>query len=245
VSGLHAFLDRALPSARTALTLGPVFLLATLAAGGLAGHLRVARGVRTPYTRKVFHFVIFTLASVVQLTRGFPAVLLFGAVVAAVVLYAVLRGDGHPLYEAMARPTDAPHRTLFVLVPLATTALGGVLANVFFGPTAFVGYLVGGWGDAVGEPVGTAWGRHRYSVPTLAGVRATRSFEGSAAVLLAGAIAAAVGLAMAGVAPGRALSVGLCCGAAGAAVEAVSHHGTDNLTIQLAAAGTAYLLLAA
>jgi phytol kinase len=243
VSGLGEFLHRALPSPRIAAVLGPVFLVLAVAAGKFAAHLRVAIGMRTSFTRKVFHFVIFTLASVVQLAWGFPAVMLFGAVVAAVVLYAVARGEGHPFYEAMARPSDAPHRTLFVLVPLLTTALGGVLANVFFGPTAFVGYLVGGWGDAVGEPVGTAWGRHRYSVPTLAGVRATRSFEGSAAVLLVGAIAASAGLVIAGTPPSHAIAVGACCGAAGAAVEAVSHHGTDNLTIQLAAAGTAYFLL--
>jgi len=244
VSELLTFLDRAIPAPRMVLTLGPLFLLVALAAGGLAGYLRGSIGMRTPYTRKVFHFVIFTTAGIVQLWRGLPAVMLFGAVVAIVVLVAVARGEGHPLYEAMARPTDAPHRSLFVLVPLATTALGGVLANVFFGPTAFVGYLVGGWGDAVGEPVGTAWGRHRYSVPSLAGVPATRSLEGSAAVLVAGALAASLGLAFAGTPLGRALAIGFCCGAAGAVVEAVSHHGTDNLTIQLAAAGTAYLLLA-
>ena len=244
MSEFFSFLERAIPPPRMVLTLGPLFLAAALAAGGLAGHLRVSIGVGAPYTRKVFHFVIFTIASAVQLWRGLPAVMLFGAVTASVVLYAVLRGDGHPLYEAMARPSDAPHRSLFVLVPLATTAVGGVLANVFFGPTAFLGYLVGGWGDAVGEPVGTRWGRHRYSVPSLAGVKATRSLEGSAAVFVAGALAASLGLALAGVSPGRAIGVGFCCGAVGAAVEAVSHHGTDNLTIQLAAAGTAYFLLA-
>lgn len=227
-----------------ALTLAPIFLAVALATGWLAGYLRVSVGVRTPYTRKVFHVVIFTVASAVQLSKGLPAVMLFGSVVALVVLYAVARGEGHPLYEALARPSDAPHRSLFVLVPLATTALGGVLSNLLFGPTAFVGYLVGGWGDAVGEPVGAAWGRHRYSVPSLAGVPATRSLEGSAAVLVASSLAASLGLAFAGCAPGQALAVGCCCGAVGAVVEAVSHHGTDNLTIQLAAAGTAHYLLA-
>ena len=96
---------------------------------------------------------------------------------------------------------------------------------------------------AVGEPVGTAWGRHRYSVPSLAGVPATRSLEGSAAVFLVGGLAASLGLAFTGVAPAQAVGVGFCCGAVGAAVEAVSHHGTDNLTIQLSSAGTAYFLL--
>jgi len=38
-----------------------------------------------------------------------------------------------------------------------------------------------GWGDAVGEPVGTRFGRHPYRVPSLAGVPATRTLEGSLA----------------------------------------------------------------
>ena len=140
-------------------------------------------------------------------------------------------------------PADRPRRTLFILVPLATTALGGLLANLFFGTFAAVGYLVGGWGDAVGEPVGCAWGRHRYRVPSMGGVPAVRSFEGSAAVLLAGIIAATAGLTALGVEFGTAVAIGALCGLIGAIVEAFSTHGTDNLTVQLAASGIAYFLL--
>ena len=46
---------------------------------------------------------------------------------------AVWRSEGFPFYEAIARPSDAPQRTLFVLVPLATTAVGGVASNLLFG----------------------------------------------------------------------------------------------------------------
>lgn len=213
------------------------------AAATLAGWLRSARGVRAPYTRKVFHFLIFTMAAAVHLAWGLPGVLVFGSVIAVAVLFAVVRGDDFPFYEAMARPTDAPHRTLFILVPLATTAFGGLTSNVLFGDLAFVGYLVAGWGDAVGEPVGTRWGRHRYSVPSLAGVPATRSLEGSGAVWLMGTIAAWLGLLASGVAPGAALPVALACGAAGMVVEAFSSHGLDNFTVQVAAAAVAWLLL--
>lgn len=231
------------PTPALAMTLGALATLYVLAASRLAGWLRIGRGMGAPYTRKVFHFAIFTAAGVVHLASGLPGVAVFGTVVSLRVLYAVWRGDGDTFYEAIARPSDAPHRTLFVLVPLATTALGGVLANLLFGPFASVGYLVCGWGDAVGEPVGTRWGRHRYRAPTLTGVPAARSLEGSAAVCLVGAAAAALGLLAAGVGPGTALPVGLACGLAGAVVEAVSAHGLDNLTTQLAASGVAALLL--
>ena len=199
--------------------------------------------MRTPYTRKVFHFGIFTAAGIVQLTWGLPGAVIYGCVVSLRVLYAVWRGDGYPFYEAMARPSDAPHRSLFVVIPLLTTALGGVLSNVLFAAYAFIGVLVCGWGDAVGEPVGTRWGRHRYRVPTLSGVPATRSLEGSASVLVVGSLAAAVGLAASGVGVGIAIPVGLACGAAATLVEAVSTHGLDNLSTQVAASGVAFLLL--
>lgn len=238
-----AALDRALPEPLMALVLGPPLLAFALASAGFAGWLRVRRAVRTAYTRKTFHFLIFTTASVLQATLGLPAVSLFGAIVSGIVLYAVWRGDGFPFYEALARPTDAPRRSLFVLVPLATTALGGVLANLFFPTYAYLGYLVGGWGDAVGEPVGSRFGRHRYAVPSLAGVPATRSLEGSAAVTATGAAAAALALLAAGVALPAALTVGVLCGVAGGLVEAVSSHGLDNLTVQLVAAATAAFFL--
>lgn len=231
-----------MPGSDEILFLTPLAILYAWVAAGLAGRLRAA-GTSAPYTRKVFHFSVFTAAGIVQLAWGLDGVMVFGSVLAARVLLAVLRPSSDPLYEAMARPSDAPHRTLFIMIPLFTTAAGGLLANIFFSPWAFVGYLVCGWGDAVGEPVGTRWGRHRYRVPSLAGVPATRSLEGSAAVLVAGAAAAAAALLLAGVAPATALRVGMTAGAAGAAVEAFSTHGLDNLTTQLAAAAVAAWLL--
>ncbi len=238
-----ALLQRALPGPRLVVLLGPVLLIVAAIAAASVGHLRQHRGLRAPYTRKIFHFTIFTLAACVHVAAGLPGVALFGAIVSAMVLYAVWRGPGFAFYEAMARPSDDPHRSLFILVPLATTALGGLIGNVLFAPFAFVGYLVGGWGDAVGEPVGTAWGRHRYKVPSLGGIPATRSLEGSAAVLLVGVAAATFGLLLYGVSPLAAVGVGLACGVTGALVEAFSNHGLDNLTIQVAAAGTAFFLL--
>lgn len=231
------------PDLSTGLTAAAAGLLLALATGAGAGVLR-GRGVRVAYTRKVFHFGIFTGAGAVHACGGLPATNAYGAVVAAWVLLAVVRGDGDPLYEALARDTDRPHRGLFVVVPLVTTAVGGLASGLLAGPWAAVGYVVAGWGDAVGEPVGARWGRHRYRVPSLAGVPAARTWEGSAAVLVAGwggAVAVAAGL---GVPPASAVLPSLGVAAVAALVEAVSPHGTDNLTVQVAASAVAVLLLA-
>jgi phytol kinase len=232
-----------LPDPATTLTVSVLALAYAMPAAAFVAWLRVRRGIRTPYTRKTFHFLIITMAALVQLRWGLPGTLVYGGTVALLVLAAVYRGDGFGFYEALARGTDAPHRSLFILVPLATTALGGLLANILFPAWAAVGYMVVGWGDAVGEPVGTRWGRHRYRVPSLAGVPATRSLEGSAAVLVASTAAAWVALALAGVSGSEAARVALITGVACALVEAVSNHGLDNLTLQVAGAGTAWALL--
>jgi phytol kinase len=230
------------PTTRVVLVVAPLALASAGLMGLLVGRLRTRHDIATPYTRKLFHVAIFSLAAGVHAVGGTPAVLVFGGIVALVVLYAAVRGEGYPLYEALARPGDAPHRTLFVLVPLLTTALGGLLSSLLFGPHALVGYLVAGWGDALGEPVGTRWGRHRFRVPSLGGVRVTRSLEGSAAVLLGGTLAAFLGLIASGTPADMALRMALAAGVAGALVEAISTHGLDNLTVQLGAAGAAFLI---
>ncbi len=240
---ISAFLERALPDLKLALILAPLALAYAMAGGMFSGWLRTKKQVQTAYTRKIFHFYVFTMAGVLHLTLGLPAVVVFGSCVCLCVLYAVYRGAGYPFYEAMARPQDEPHRSFFILIPLGTTLLGGGFANLLFPAYAYVGYFVGGWGDAIAEPVGARWGKHRYKVPSLMGVPATRSLEGSLSVFLAGASVGVAALYAGGVPFSQAMFVGVACGIAGTLVEAVSSHGLDNLTIQVAAAGTAALLL--
>lgn len=237
------FLEHSLPDLKMIVLLVPLFLLYTGIGGAFAGWLRMNRNVQTPYTRKIFHFYIFTMAGILHLSVGLSAVVLFGVIVTICVLYAIYRGNNFPFYEAMARPTDEPHRTFFIVVPLIAMALGGGLVNLFFNKFAHVGYFVVGWGDAIGEPVGVKWGRHKYKVPSFLGIRVTRSLEGSAAIFAVSFIGAFLGLFVVGIPFIKALLAGLACGITGAMVEAISSHGLDNFTIQIVAAATAYLLL--
>lgn len=243
MASLEEFIREAWPAPVEWLMFIPLAIIIAWPASRFAGWLKTQKNWRTAYTRKVFHFIIFTSASILQLSAGLPAVVVFGSVTSLFVLAAVMKGASSPFYLALARPGDAPKEKLFILVPLLTTALGGVLANLFFGSVAGIGYLVGGWGDAIGEPVGSRWGRHRYKVPSLAGVKATRSLEGSAAVWATGSLVAFLGILAYGIPPGQAALFGLACGTGGMLTEAVSSHGLDNLTMQLAASGIAFALL--
>jgi phytol kinase len=200
----------------------------------LAAWLKARRGWRTGLTRKVFHFLTFASACVVQLTWGTPALCLFAGMVSLVVLHAVLRGAGHPLYEALAREADAPHRTWYVLVPYVATAAGGIAANVLFGRLAIAGYLVCGIGDAVGEPAGVRFGRHRYRVPLPGRVPSWRSLEGSLAVFAGSLCALTISaLVLPEVALRPVLLVLPAIAAACTVVEAVSPHGWDNVSMQV------------
>ncbi|HEX6693201.1 MAG TPA: hypothetical protein VF035_00720 [Longimicrobiales bacterium] len=241
MQSLDSHILQFVPTGATILRVAPVALLYGATMGALVGWLRIQRGIRTPYTRKVFHFSIFTGASVVQIVWGLTGVVVYGVAVSLIVLFAVWRGNGFPFYEALARATDEPHRRRFILIPLLTTAIGGGIGNLLFAQYAFIGYLVAGWGDAVGEPVGTRWGRHRFRVPSLYGVRSTRSLEGSSAVFAVGTAAAFIGCLAAGFDPTSATRMAVAAGLAGAAVEAFSPHGLDNLTVQIAATALAAL----
>lgn len=241
---IKEFLSDAIPSIGLIVWLVPVVIIYTILSAAIVGYLKKELKISTPYTRKIFHLLIFIVAGVLQIFIGLPAVVILGIVVSLAVLFAVSKGSGFSFYEAMARPSDAPKRSLFILIPLLTTALGGIASNVFFPAFASIGYFVGGFGDAVGEPVGTRWGKHRYRVPSLAGVKAHRSAEGSFAVFIMSFIAASLALYLIGFSASAGIKAGIICAFASTLIEAFSTHGLDNFTMQVTASGMAYLLLA-
>jgi phytol kinase len=178
--------------------------------------------------------LIFLSAVAVQARWGFAAVCLFGTMVSIVIAYAVFRGTNNKFYEALAREQDGPHRTYYIVVPYFATLIGGVASNILFGPLSIVGYLVGGLGDAAGEPVGTRWGKHRYAMPGFRKSATTKSYEGSLGVLVASLVALLIGVAISpflhfGVRSAIALpAIAIAC----TLVEAVAPHGWDNTPMQ-------------
>jgi len=132
----------------------------------ISGSLKINYKIKTNYTRKLFHILVFTFAGMVGFFFDFRAVMLYGGITGLIVIYAIYLGDGHILYEGMAREQDEPHRSFYIGVPFITTAIAGLFNNILFGQLALVGYLVAGWGDASGEPIGVRFGKHKYKVPS-------------------------------------------------------------------------------
>jgi phytol kinase len=235
-----------LPTLRVMLLCGPVGLLWSYGCLSFAGYLKCVRGFSTGYTRKIFHVLIFLSAVAVQTFWGFVAVSLFGTMVSLVIAYALFCGIGNKFYEALAREQDGPYRTYYIVLPYFATLIGGLANNIFFGPLSVVGYLVGGLGDAAGEPVGTRWGKHRYAIPTFGNTPATtRSYEGSLGVLIVSLIALFLAIA---ISPDIHLNVrsamtlpviAMAC----TVIEAVSPHGWDNTPMQIVPTLLAAVLL--
>jgi phytol kinase len=196
------------------------------------GYLKMKAGLRTGYTRKIFHISIFLSAAAAHAIGGFLAVCLFGTSVTLVIAYALFRGPGTNLYEAIAREQDGPHRTYYVVVPYFATLIGGLTSNLLFGPFAVFGYLVGGLGDAAGEPAGTRWGKNQY---TIGRAMSTKSLEGSIAVLAASLLALLIGVAINGQLHFdlRALLMLPLIAIVCTLVEAFSPRGWDNVSMQV------------
>jgi len=244
VDTVVSFFEANTPPLGTIFALGPVFLAWAVACLAVAGWLKRDFRWRTGYTRKLFHILIFGTAALLEWQWGTPMVCLFGGMTTLVIGYAIVRGRGNLMYEAMARESDEPHRTYFIVAPYFATLMGGLAGNMVFGSTALIGYLVAGLGDAIGEPIGVRFGKHRYRVPSMRGVSATRSVEGSAAVFLVCSLAGVLGVWLC---PTLAFTTtsfaflaifGIIC----ALLEAVSPHGWDNLSMQFVPTWLAVLL---
>jgi phytol kinase len=217
----------------------PAMLVLALSAL-LAGWLKLKKGVKTNYTRKVFHIINFTYAAMIYLVGSTVAVVIYGGFGLGAMLVCLFLKDGNILLEGIAREQDAPHRKLYLIVPFLATAIAGIIDNSLFTRFAVVGYLVSGWGDAAGEPVGVRWGKHRYKVPSMAGVKCTRSIEGSIGVFAASVIGAFIALQISRIPLLPSIPIAFAAAGVATLVEAVSSHGLDNFTVQISATVIAF-----
>lgn len=188
------------------------------------------------YTRKFFHFLIFSLSGLLQYIYGIGGVFILGWAVSLVIGYILWKGPSTKYYSLLGRPEDHPNTSKLIIYPYIATFLGGVLNNLLFAPIcAIAGYLVVGFGDAIGEPVGAKCGRTRYPVYHWGStVRSYRSVEGSIAVFLVCAFSFFLVLWVFGyTTPMYKIVIAALIAAI---VEGISPHGWDNFTSQLGGA---------
>jgi len=160
------------------------------------------------------------------------------------VFYAIWKDEGHLFFEAIAREKDAPRKAYFILAPYLATLAGGLLNNFLYPEAiAIFGYLVTGIGDAIAEPIGTKFGKHKYKVPTAKAVKSYRSLEGSAAVFIGSVCALVLATMLTGVAVLPLLHLLILVAFIAMLTEAVSPHGWDNFTLQVVTCFCVYHML--
>lgn len=147
-----------------------------------------------------------------------------------------------------ARESDKPHDAFHVWFSWLVSILGLEIVDLVFGSIDLTrcAALVLGLADAVGEPIGSRFGRRRYVVPDVLGsAPRERSWEGSLAVALVASLVVFISFApLTGLGTGSPaifvnllfLMIALFVGVFVSVVEAWTPHGLDNLTIPVCAA---------
>ncbi len=231
-----------LPSFIEYITYLPLFVLLVFAVGYIAGTLKISYAWKTNYTRKVVHFSLYFFGWIFVITLPFRIVEIYGGAIGIIGLGALIWGNGNRIYESIAREQDEPLRWLYLLIPYLSSAVGSVIAYFFWPETWLVGLVCTGVGDAVGEPFGVRFGKHKYRVPTITGIVSYRSLEGSAAVIFMSTLGSIIALSI-GFDFLLSIIVSIFVGLSVGFVEALSPHGLDNLTITLTASVVANILV--
>ncbi|MCG5530648.1 SEC59/DGK1/VTE5 family protein [Halorhodospira halochloris] len=212
---------------------------AALAIIGIAAIIAIAEGLRRyfgaqpEFARKIAHIggghiilIAWWFEIPVWLAITTTALVTIGVILSLTRLKILVSGDGTKrtnlgfFYYALSH----------VILISVLWPLGG---EVF----AVLGILIMAWGDGLAGFVGYYLGRHRYNIRG-----ATKSFEGSATMFLVSTALSVIVLA-----PFYGLATvilpAVAIGTIATLFEAISRNGEDNLTVSLATAFVAYLLL--
>jgi|ADGO01.1.fsa_nt_gi Dolichol kinase len=223
--------------------------LSYLYASGLlifAELIRRWRGYPQEFTRKLVHIGAGMWV--------FGILGLFDTWYIGIIPFATFIGFNYLLwrYKLMASidaPDSSPGTVYFALaITLLFLAFWRTGSPTDRGYIAAAGTMAMTWGDALASIVGKRYGRHHYRV-----AGSTRSYEGSAAMFVAAAIAMFLtilflpGSSLAPLTPpvgvGAALVVAVAAAIAATLAEAISPAGTDNLSVPLVAAATVFVIV--
>lgn len=193
----------------------------------IAGYLN-RKGMHDGYTRKVFHFAGFiSIAIFLKYAPQFISIIF----ILTGILYICISsfsGNGFLWFEGIRRKSDYPNETLYVLLPMICAILGLSLGWIAFkGAFIGTGMLCVAIADAIAEPVGVKFGRHKYKVFSLTGTFTERSLEGSLSVLISCTLIIFLTL--------NNVFISLLIGIILSIIEAISPRGSDNLTILVCA----------
>ncbi|DAZ94937.1 TPA: hypothetical protein N0F65_012654 [Lagenidium giganteum] len=151
------------------------------------------------YTRKLQHFAAYMVPLVIKSHVSGPLALAWGdffSMMGFLVLIKPIREHSKFFmlqFNSLDRPEDRPETLKWII---AGNIAPGMFILLFFkwlladfGALTFIIVFITGIGDGLAEPVGIAWGKHKYKTRGCFSPRKyTRSWEGSACVFMSGMI---------------------------------------------------------
>jgi phytol kinase len=225
-----------LPNLSTTILLVIIFIVWSYICAKIATYLKKVKKVRTGFTRKSFHFLVFISVAIINIVLGFSGVCLFGIIISGFIFYAILNQESSGLYLALARENDAPNSRLYVIIPYLSTLVGGLTISFLFPKYVILGYLICGLADASGEVIGTLYGKNRFEVKFFNFHPSHKSLEGCLSVFLLSLIvySAFSYYQLTSLNPGL-IVLSILSSLIITITEILSPKGFDNLTIQIMA----------
>ncbi|MBE9053814.1 phosphatidate cytidylyltransferase [Nostocales cyanobacterium LEGE 11386] len=208
--------------------------------------LRRRFGVKPDLTRKIIHIGAGMWV--------FGILLLFNHWEIGILPFTTFIGLNYLFYRyrvigAMDTEDSSPGTIYFAI---SVTLLFGLLwrpdGPIDNAPIAVAGVMAMTWGDALAALIGRRFGRHQYQIGD-----SVRSWEGSAVMFVASTTVMFLVLLLlpgsslsplaVSIGTERALLIALVTAVIATLAEAVSPHGTDNLSVPLVATGTIWVMM--
>lgn len=167
----------------------------------VSGQLVRRKGIKVNYTRKINHFAIFFLPTILglvfvydksSLTRVLS--LVFAICTTFIFIQPIRERSGivRTMFLSIDRPEDRPHTLRWLITQYIAAALVIIPLTVYFTSVnlealVLIPLLINGLGDGLAEPVGVRFGRTTYRARALFSDKMyQRSIEGSLCVFAAG-----------------------------------------------------------
>ncbi|MDR1820286.1 MAG: hypothetical protein LBR15_08600 [Methanobrevibacter sp.] len=194
----------------------------------LTGYLN-SKGFHDGYTRKMFHFSAFASFFIfLNFSSLIPtiALVLSGTISISIACFG---GLDFSWLKGMRRKSDFPNETFYIILPLIFSLLWIIIGFLLFNKEILlIGTACVAICDAIAEPVGVRFGKHKYNVKAIRGKPSQRSIERSLSIFVSAVIV--VLLLTNNLFLSIILSILLTF------IEAISPRGTDNITVPLSAA---------
>lgn len=180
-------------------------------------------------TRKLFHITGFIAFTVFLAFASFDAIIILILSGIVSIAIAIFGGEEFLWFKGIGRNSDRGEKQTYVILPLLCSGLWLILALFIFSKEiAIIATLCVALGDALAEPVGIRFGKHKYNVKAIKGSSSQKSIEGSLAVF----VVCTIIILIFTLNPVLAISLGAIL----SIVEGISPRGTDNITIPAVAA---------